>query len=403
MNKKRVLFLASTFPRWQGDDVPDFVYRLSQIMAQRYEVHVIAPWYPGAKVSETMEAVQVHRFRYSPSRFNLAYGGGVASNLKTNPLKALLIPFFVLSQLMLALRLLKSRDFYLIHAHWVIPQALVAWLACVFMGWDSKERTICTCHGTDVLGFNTGFLKRIKTSLFQKMGAITVVSEGLKRVVKEAIGEADSIGVIPMGTDFSATFYPRDDVPRSPEDSVFAGRMVEQKGVLLLLKCFIAIADKYPTAKLHMVGDGPLLPKAKALVDSAGLNHRVIFYGFCSATDLAEIYNRCAFAVFPALRMEGFGLTTVEAMGCECIVLASSFASSRELIVEGESGFLVPAGDMAALTEKWTQLLKGDRSIGAVAKRARINVSNRFGWENSQRKFENLYLEMEKRQGANVS
>ena len=101
--------------------------------------------------------------------------------------------------------------------------------------------------------------------------------------------------------------------------------------------------------------------------------------------------------------MEGFGLTTVEAMGCECIVLASSFASSRELIVEGESGFLVPAGDMAALTEKWTQLLKGDRSIGAVAKRARINVSNRFGWENSQRKFENLYLEMEKRQGANVS
>ena len=103
----RILVLASTFPRWEGDTVPPFVHRLSAGLAVRgHEMHVLAPYASGAARAEEMDGLRVHRFRYAPSRMELlCYDGGILENLRRHRARWGLVPPFMSAQLaaMLAL------------------------------------------------------------------------------------------------------------------------------------------------------------------------------------------------------------------------------------------------------------------------------------------------------------
>ena len=63
MTQKQILVITSTFPRWQGDNEPPFVYELSQILAQKNTVHILAPHTEGAALTEKIGNLQVTRFR----------------------------------------------------------------------------------------------------------------------------------------------------------------------------------------------------------------------------------------------------------------------------------------------------------------------------------------------------
>ena len=96
----RVLVLTSTLPRWPGDTEPRFVEYLSYELARGFEVVVLAPHCPGAARQETLsngkQALAIHRFRYFiPALQSLAYDGGILSRIRQNPLRLLLIPFFL--------------------------------------------------------------------------------------------------------------------------------------------------------------------------------------------------------------------------------------------------------------------------------------------------------------------
>ena len=99
-DRPRLLVLASTFPRWAGDTEPRFVERLSYELAGSFDVVVLAPHTRGAKRQETMasngRSIEVRRFRYFPERFEtLAYDGGMLSRVRRNPLRLLVLPFFL--------------------------------------------------------------------------------------------------------------------------------------------------------------------------------------------------------------------------------------------------------------------------------------------------------------------
>ena len=119
---------TSTFPRWQGDTEPAFVFDLCLGLQQRgLQVDVLAPHANGAKHHETIAGMGIYRYRYFFTRLqSLAYNGGVLANLKRNPLNYLLVPMMLLSQAVALRRLLKSTDYHVVHAHWIIPQGLVA-------------------------------------------------------------------------------------------------------------------------------------------------------------------------------------------------------------------------------------------------------------------------------------
>ena len=96
MPLKRVLVLTSTFPRWENDPEPAFVFELSRRLTEKFEVTVLSPRTPGSKEREDIAGLRVIRFPYFFNRWEklAMYGGGILNQLKTNPVYYLMVPFF---------------------------------------------------------------------------------------------------------------------------------------------------------------------------------------------------------------------------------------------------------------------------------------------------------------------
>ncbi len=164
-NIPRVLVLTSTFPRWQNDPEPAFVYELSRRLTGKYKVTVLAPRSPGAKDQETMSGMRIKRFGYffRPLENLATHSGGIMGRLRTNFLNYLLIPLFFLGQVWALARLLSSERFDFIHAHWIIPQGLMAVMALALT--RKQIPLICTSHGGDMYALQGEIFRWLKQKI----------------------------------------------------------------------------------------------------------------------------------------------------------------------------------------------------------------------------------------------
>ncbi|MBB2715542.1 UNVERIFIED_ORG: mannosyltransferase [Rhizobium etli] len=208
-------------------------------------------------------------------------------------------------------------------------------------------------------------LKLIFTSAAQRRH--TAYTKWLIRRMDAVIATSDRSGsflevphtVIQHGVDLSL-FHP----PETAEDAIAAtglpgrylvgcfGRVRHQKGTDLFVKAMIELLPQHPewtavvsgrvTAEHVGFGD-----KLKADVAAAGLADRILFLG--EVPDIKVWYRRLTLYVAPS-RNEGFGLTPLEAMASRTAVVASDAGAYSELIAEGETGAVIPAGDGEALT-----------------------------------------------------
>ena len=225
--KPRLLVLTTTFPRWVGDREPPFVFELSRRLTANYEVHVLAPHAAGAQREEVLDGLIVHRFRYAPLQLQqLAYEGGILARLRERRWRLLLVPCLLTSQWWALRRLLRQRHFDAIHAHWLIPQALVALL----VPGAARCALLCTSHGGDLFGLRGPLFARLKRAILARCDGVTVVSTAMRDEVQRLLPGLEP-DVIPMGTDLGGLFTPAPDVARAADTVLFAGRLVEKKGV----------------------------------------------------------------------------------------------------------------------------------------------------------------------------
>jgi hypothetical protein len=199
MMRARILVLTSTFPRWEGDIEPRFVFDLCRYLSKMYEVHILAPHAAGAKLQETLSGISVTRFRYFiPPVQSIAYEGRILTRLQQNPLRVIQVPFFLLGEILAISRLLKTHRFSVIHAHWIIPQGLAAVVAT--LNRKASPPILVTSHGADIYGLRHPFLGAVEhrklPDLYRK-STITVIpsivatsgdQEGLGLVIVEALG-----------------------------------------------------------------------------------------------------------------------------------------------------------------------------------------------------------------------
>ncbi|MDE1962204.1 MAG: glycosyltransferase, partial [Xanthomonadaceae bacterium] len=126
-DKPGLLVLASTYPRRSGDAEPGFVHELCRRLTGRFDVIVLAPDGPGADPDGALDGVDVIRYRYAPRGWQtLVHGGGIVANLRAARWKWLLLPAFVVGQYIAARHIVRARRIDLIHAHWLLPQGLIA-------------------------------------------------------------------------------------------------------------------------------------------------------------------------------------------------------------------------------------------------------------------------------------
>ncbi len=378
MPNKKILVTTSTFPRWLGDTDPPFIYYLCQGL-QDYEVHILAPHCEGSKEEEVFNGIHVHRYRYAPETMEvLAYDGGLLRKIKRRPLYALLLPLFVAGQWLAIRRLQRKHQFSLIHAHWIIPQGFVVAL--------SSYKFLLTSHGGDLYALNSKFLAPVKRWILRKAARLTVVSHGM---VNECINlglTGNDVDVQPMGVDTTDLFVAPDGRQKSARNGLLCvGRLVEKKGIPVLIEAMAELRSKDILPELTIIGDGPEAENLKSLVAQKQLQDQVSFLGAISNKDLPAYYQQASIFVLPSIisrdgDQEGLGLVSVEAMACGCPVIASALPAVKDVISHDKDGLLFEPGSASELAQAIHRLL-GDEKLRNTLAEEGLQRASYFDWK----------------------
>lgn len=158
------------------------------------------------------------------------------------------------------------------------------------------------------------------------------------------------------------------------------GRLRQEKGHAVLLEAFSSVVRSIPDAALLVVGDGPDRGDLEARVQALGIGDRTVWVGERNPAELSRLYAAMDLVAVPSL-FEGFGLVAVEAMAAGKPVVASATGGLMEIVVDGVTGTLVPAGNRAALAEAIVSLLKDPAGAAAMGRDARRIAKERFSLE----------------------
>jgi glycosyltransferase involved in cell wall biosynthesis len=150
-------------------------------------------------------------------------------------------------------------------------------------------------------------------------------------------------------------------------------RLIEQKGLSDGLRAFWQLSRKSSDAHYVIVGDGPLRDQLRQEAEGYGLAHRVHFLGW--RDDAAQLMTAFDALIMPS-RWEGFGLVVLEAMAAKLPIVATRVSALPEIVVDGETGFLVTPGDIQALSQAMLDICEYPaqaREMG-IAGRARLET-----------------------------
>jgi len=395
--KQKLLVLTTTFPRWQNDPDPPFVYELVRRLAANFDVTVHAPHYPGAETDEEMEQIKVHRFRYFLEPFEkLAGSTSILPTLRQNKLYYGLLPFFLTAQFFSLFLLVRKSRPTIIHAHWILPQGFFAVMMKTFFGIP----VVVTAHGADVYALQHSLFNAAKRFVLRRADKVTVVSSALREKIVHDICSVPA-HIIPMGV-CSETFAPGKqaaDIKKkhgvSGKAILYVGRLSEKKGVRYLIDAMPAVLAEFPDAALLVIGTGELESELQKISGSKGLGDHVIFVGGVSNRELPAYYCGSDVFVGPSVQAqggdtEGLGLTFVEAAMSGCLIIGSDVGGIGDVIENNKTGFLVPEKDSRAIAEKIIYALRNPNKVEELAEQGRKKCIEKFDLEVISKKYTSL-------------
>ena len=227
---------------------------------------------------------------------------------------------------------------------------------------------------------------------------ILAVSQGTADfVVQRERIPAHKVVVVPNGVDVRR-FQPGDraaararwDVEEGDFVVACVGRLHEQKGHRHLFEALAVARRQISRIVCLVAGDGPRRAAVMAEADALGLEHAVRFLGHVQ--QIHSVYDAADVVVLPSL-YEGMSNVLLEAMAMERPVIATAVEGSAELVRPGETGFLVPPGDEAALEEALVELAGSPSRSRAMGVRARQLAERHHSIDNTVSRIEELYLQ----------
>jgi N-acetyl-alpha-D-glucosaminyl L-malate synthase BshA len=265
-----------------------------------------------------------------------------------------------------------------LHVHYAIPHAISAHLAKQIL--QSKLKVVTTLHGTDItlVGRDESYLPITKFGIEVSDG-VTAVSEWLKDETAKNFSTAKHIDVIPNFVDPSrfkraSSAYCRKFGDSGDKLVCHVSNFRPVKRIMDVVEVFEKLIAKVP-ARLVMIGDGPDRSKAEAYCRAHHLRDRVSFLG--NVANLEEVLGGCDLFLLPS-ETESFGMAALEAMTSEVPVIATNAGGLPEVVVDGETGYLLPIGDVNGMAERAIEILSDDELQRRMGKRARTLAVDRF-------------------------
>jgi glycosyltransferase involved in cell wall biosynthesis len=229
--------------------------------------------------------------------------------------------------------------------------------------------------------------------LLRQATAITATSRFLAAETG-ALAPADAdITVIPFGVDCE-TFSPQRRAPSSGRDDVTIGfikHLESRYGPEQLVRAFAILAKKHLGAQLVMIGEGSMRQGLERLTQELGVADRVTLTGRIPHQEVPSALAGLDIYVMPSMFKESFGVSALEASAMELPVVASATGGVPEVVVDGETGFLVPPGDVDALAAAVERLIEDPDRRWQMGRQGREWVLSRYKWGDSVLAMEKLY------------
>lgn len=169
---------------------------------------------------------------------------------------------------------------------------------------------------------------------------------------------------------------------------IFVGRLVPEKGPVLLIKALEIVNEIYQDWKLVIIGTGPLENDLKELVNKKNLSEMVRFSGALSPLEVQQEINKNDVLILPSF-MEGIPVVLMEAMSQGKLVITTKIAGIPELIEDKKSGLLLPPGNVGALAQAIKNILAGNESYEKILLCGKYKVETEF---NSKLEAEKMFL-----------
>jgi N-acetyl-alpha-D-glucosaminyl L-malate synthase BshA len=279
----------------------------------------------------------------------------------------------------------------ILHVHYAIPHAISAYLAKQIL--RSSLKVITTLHGTDItlVGRDESYLPITKFGIEVSDG-VTAVSQWLKDETATHFHTEKQIDVIPNFVDgarfkrdrgaFCLMFGAGDD-----KLVCHVSNFRPVKRVMDVIRVFEKTVAAVP-ARLIMIGDGPDRSKAEAYCRAHHLRDRVFFLG--NVQNLEEVLGACDLFLLPS-ETESFGMAALEAMASEVPVIASKSGGLPEVVSDGETGYLVPVGDVQGMSERAIEILRDGDLRTRMGRRARTLALDHFEEEKIVPRYRAMY------------
>ncbi|MCC8425268.1 glycosyltransferase [Mucilaginibacter sp. UR6-11] len=215
-------------------------------------------------------------------------------------------------------------------------------------------------HGADVYNRSTvSEYKDLYRDAFNYASAFISVSADMVEKLKEMGAPADKIYNASCGVDTED--FPLADISNSPRNFLAIGRFVEKKSPSSVVKAFKIVADKFPDAKLWMVGDGPLFEETKKLVGNLNLQSQVTLAGVLNKTQIKELIKNMRAYVQHSVTAadgdrEGTPVSVLEASSSGLPVVSTRHAGIKEAVIDGVTGFLTAEHDIDGMAQGMIKL-----------------------------------------------
>lgn len=394
----RILMLSHMYPSPVNPTGGIFVHeQVKALRARGHDVRVVSPkaWgpplvpqyaaYRRVPGADTVEGVPV----LYPKRVALP-GNRLGRHDARAMLAAIALPIRAVH---------RSWPFHLIHAQMVAPDGWASARVAHALGVPA----VATAHRADVLDLplRSPAIRAVVADAVASLDAVVAVSRKMADAAERLAVPRRPVEVVPNGAD-RAIFFPRAveeararlGLPQHEKIVSYVGKLVPRKGVDTLIEAMGILAGRdTPTPLLVVAGIGELRESMEARAAELGIAGRVRFLGKLPHDDVPLAMAAGDVFVLPSLS-EGLPTVVCEAMSCGRPVVATAVDGTPEIVRDGETGFLVPPKDPAALAAALAQVLDDPALAARMSYRADVIAAERYTWDANARDMERIYSEL---------
>lgn len=242
----------------------------------------------------------------------------------------------------------------------------------------------------------------LETLVYRQASRCIVLSSAFRDVLEERYGVSrDRIRIVPGGVDverFAVDMSPSEARAQLgwPQDRpivVSVRRLARRMGLENLIEAIDHLQTELPDLLLHVAGSGPLREELESRIEARGLDSHVTLLGFVPEEDLPLVYRAADVSVVPSVRLEGFGLITLESLAAGTPVLVTPVGGLPETVEGLDERLILPSASTNALARGLRRVLQ-DPSPLPSPEACRSYVRENFGWEAIAEQTRRVYREV---------